>query len=315
MFKAILCCAVLSTGLAAKKDKPHHHTGVLQAYDGKQISYDLTNDQKKKLEIGQPIIINEAKGKSGRGFVLQDIEAPGDVCMSKIMDLANYHKMVPHVRSIEIYEEEKFENGTIRYGAKFNVGVVGMRFGYFLKLTHEPKYMTFTWTLDFKHTSDFDDTVGHWQVMAHPTKRGWSRVLYSTQLKLPTWVPGIIVNFLTNTALVEATGWVRKESEALMKKSGGKTSSISGGATAFAAAADATVTCYSEDEAGAHYDSACFLKSTITLSPPTESSVPATGGDEGTEVEDVVPELQEGGVVVDGASTAQEVEANSENEL
>ena len=71
-----------------------------------------------------------------------------------------------------------------------------MRFGYFLSLTYEPKYLTYTWTLDYQYNSDFgddifyfyfltpfmyniceippppllDDTVGHWQVMDHPTK-------------------------------------------------------------------------------------------------------------------------------------------------
>lgn len=40
-------------------------------------------------------------------------------------------------------------------GAKFDIGVLGMRFGYFLMLTHEPKYNTLTWTLDYRYNSDF----------------------------------------------------------------------------------------------------------------------------------------------------------------
>ena len=63
-------------------------------------------------------------------------------------------------------------------------------------------------------TSDFDDNVGHWQVMKHPTKAGWTRVLYSTNVKLFPWIPNIIVNFITSKALVESTTWVKKESEA-----------------------------------------------------------------------------------------------------
>lgn len=88
--------------------------------------------------------------------------------------------------------------GTTKTGAEFNIGLMGLNFKYFLKLTHEPKYNTLTWTLDYKYNSDFgkspshyhcialqvnssidnanystltDDNVGHWQVMAHPSKR------------------------------------------------------------------------------------------------------------------------------------------------
>ena len=50
--------------------------------------------------------------------------------------------------------------------------------------------------------------------MKHPTKAGWTRVLYSTNVKLFPWIPNIIVNFITSKALVESTTWVKKESEA-----------------------------------------------------------------------------------------------------
>lgn len=63
-----------------------------------------------------------------------------------------------------------------------------MRFGYYLFLTHEPKYNTLTWTLDYRYNSDFgtyfngfeymftsnsylDDNVGHWQLEPHPSRR------------------------------------------------------------------------------------------------------------------------------------------------
>lgn len=51
-----------------------------------------------------------------------------------------------------------------------------MGFGYFLKLTHEPKYNTLTWTMDYRYSSDLDDSVGHWQVMNHPSKRSVAKV-------------------------------------------------------------------------------------------------------------------------------------------
>jgi hypothetical protein len=65
-------------------------------------------------------------------------------------------------------------------------------FGYYLVLTHEPRYNTYTWTLDYEYNSDFDDNTGHWQVVPHPTKAGWSRVLYSTEVKLFPWIPEFV---------------------------------------------------------------------------------------------------------------------------
>lgn len=117
--------------------------------------------------------------------------------------------------------------GSTRVGAQFNVGLMGLSFGYFLKLRHEPKYNTLTWTQDYRYSSDFgnsvlaaclrpsselstissvlyaDDNVGHWQVMPHPSRSGWTRLLYSCKVKLLPWIPEFVVSFLTASALTE----------------------------------------------------------------------------------------------------------------
>jgi hypothetical protein len=49
-------------------------------------------------------------GKSGRGLVIQDINASTAICMGRIRDLAMYSKMVPHVKKVDIYESVKFAN-------------------------------------------------------------------------------------------------------------------------------------------------------------------------------------------------------------
>ena len=46
--------------------------------------------------------------------MLQDVEAPKQVCMDRIRDLENYHKMVPHVRGVEIYNKETLANVIFR---------------------------------------------------------------------------------------------------------------------------------------------------------------------------------------------------------
>lgn len=209
-----LACVIL----ASTMDKPHGHKGVLDFYDGSIIPLKLTGEQEAKLTKGEHVSFNERVGKSGRGVVVQDVQALPSTCMSKIRDLSNYVTMVPNVKKVQIYDTIKHANGTTKTFAKFDVGALGMRFGYFLALTFEPKVNTLTWTLDYRYNSDFDDNVGHWQVLPHPSKKGWTRILYSTKVKLFPWIPEFIVNFLTKTALVQSTTWVRKESEQEQKR-------------------------------------------------------------------------------------------------
>lgn len=54
--------------------------------------------------------------------------------------------------------------------------------------------------------------------MPHPSRKGWSRILYSTKIKLFPWIPEFIISFLTGKALTESTGWVKKYSEEEMEK-------------------------------------------------------------------------------------------------
>merc|ERR1712129_67615 len=42
---------------------------------------------------------------------------------------------------------------------------------------------------------------------------GASRVFYSVDAALPSWVPGFVVNAVTKKALTDATSWVKVESE------------------------------------------------------------------------------------------------------
>jgi hypothetical protein len=99
------------------------------------------------------------------------------------------------------------------------VGVSLLSFTYFLDLKYHPTYFTLTWTLDYRYNSDLDDNTGHWQVLEHPEKGpDYSRVVYSTQVKLFNWIPDFVVNYLVNTALIESTTWVKRESEKVFQQ-------------------------------------------------------------------------------------------------
>jgi hypothetical protein len=55
-------------------------------------------------------MINQRSGSSGRGILIQDVDAPPSVVMSKIVDLVNYPKMVAAVKKVDIYNRHVYEN-------------------------------------------------------------------------------------------------------------------------------------------------------------------------------------------------------------
>lgn len=67
--------------------------------------------------------------------------------------------------------------------------------------------------MDYDKTSDFDDVSGHWHLEDHPDKPGCTRVFYACDVMLRGAIPKPIVNYLSNSALKTATGWVKKECE------------------------------------------------------------------------------------------------------
>ena len=70
------------------------------------------------------VTINERVGKSGRGIVIQDVQAPPAICMDRIRDLPHYHKMVPKVKSIDVYSEEKFTNVIVVIFVIFTIEII-----------------------------------------------------------------------------------------------------------------------------------------------------------------------------------------------
>eukprot|EP01036_Dinobryon_divergens_P029585 gene29585-38706_t len=237
-FQAIVGSLIVVTLLfcdAGTKSRPHSHKGILPPFTGDHIAYNISADQNKKLKAGEPVIINQRNGKSGGAIVLQDVNAPPNLCMDRIRDLGFYHKVLPS-----------------------------------------------------------DDNVGHWQVMPHPTKEGWSRVLYSCRLKLPNWIPDLVVSFLLKSAAIEATTWVKVESEKVFKQ--GKLGSVYEGVKQ-----PNLAPCYEEfaDESAAYDNSCASITETVedasadTAAATTEADPSIENGEGEQGVESVEPEAAE----------------------
>lgn len=56
-----LAVSIIAICYAATKSKPHAHQGVLQAYDGKHISYQISAEDRDKLDAGGYVRIRDIK--------------------------------------------------------------------------------------------------------------------------------------------------------------------------------------------------------------------------------------------------------------
>ena len=119
---------------------------------------------------------------------------------------------------------------------------------YFIEHTYEPSKNCMTFHLDYERLSEFSDTVGYWRA-PHPTRSsldparrpparpprrggscccryvervedGWSRVYYSADSQLPSWVPGFARDKLIQQALRQSTSWVDRHAQRAMGKGG-----------------------------------------------------------------------------------------------
>tara|TARA_Y100001954_G_C15757395_1_gene577124 strand:+ start:603 stop:1250 length:648 start_codon:yes stop_codon:yes gene_type:complete len=199
-----------SAGLmAADANKPHEHQGLVKPIKGAPPELKLTAADQAKLAKGEPVRKRITIGDTGgRGVVVQDIQAPKDVVMGRILDFNNYPKMVDKVKLTKNYETK---GGHVK--THFIIGNFAFEMEYFIDHVVKKDKGYVTWTLDYSRNSDLVDSVGFWHAKVHPTKPGWTRLVYSAEIRLSSWVPGFVENYFAEKGLVNATAWVKKESE------------------------------------------------------------------------------------------------------
>lgn len=147
LFELVVVLLALSVVVVygGSKSRPHNHQGILEPYTGRPLPQHITAEQSAKLDKGEPVssdsngsvltvwyinlttllqvMYTERDGQAGYGVVVQDINATNSVCMDRITDLANYHKMVPHVKSVEVYEKERLTDVSVT-GALRTTGIM-----------------------------------------------------------------------------------------------------------------------------------------------------------------------------------------------
>ncbi|CAN0172482.1 unnamed protein product, partial [Ectocarpus fasciculatus] len=172
----------------------------------------LTKKQRTDLDGGDLVQdmlkgeTDEDGGKGGRALAVQDVNAPAEYVWDRILDFGNYNKMVPKVTECKNYETETLRNGTEIIKTNLKLNVFGVKLNSFFYHTYFPSKSSLTWTLDYSKKSTLDDSVGFWHVATHPSQdkqADWSRVYYSVQLRIPSWIPGIVIGYLNKKAIRE----------------------------------------------------------------------------------------------------------------
>lgn len=216
MSKVILfVLSVLSLSYVVVVDSaPHPHQGIVKPFPGGDPGVKLNAGALKTLKEGKPFKTQIQSGTAGRGMVVQDVKAPTSVVWDRILDFDYYNKMVPKTAESQTYRKEKLRHGQQRIWVRMKVGFPMLKLQFFINHLYDPAKNSLTWTLDYSKKSDLDDSVGFWYVIPHPDNpEHWTRVYYSVEVSMFSWVPKFVVDFMSKQALTDATAWVKKFSE------------------------------------------------------------------------------------------------------
>ena len=199
---------VLSPAMAGDATQPHPHQGVLKPYPRPPKAVPLTAAQEATLATGQPVFVRTDGGDQGRGAAVFIVNAPREKVWKVIKSFSSYPYWVDGVKKCEVYKT----SGNNVY-VRFVIGKMGVEMEYFIKHMVSADGEWITWTLDYSRLSDLDDSVGVWRVVplaSDPTK---SRVEYSVDLKVSSYVPDFVKSYLLDDGIKSATQWVKTQAE------------------------------------------------------------------------------------------------------
>ncbi|CAM9117588.1 unnamed protein product [Chrysoparadoxa australica] len=211
-------CPSFKFGVAPSLTFRDRVSATPQPYKPGMPDVKIGKKEESDLDKGNMVQEKIQVGRQGRAIAVQDVHAPPEYVWDRILDFNNYKNMAPKVQDCYNYYTERMRNGTEIIKTRLRLNVFGVKFDNYIYHTHFPAENTVTWTLDYSKRSDLDDSVGLWHVTPHPKasaeKGDWSRVYYSVSLRVPSWVPGLVISYLQKKAIREANTWVKREAEA-----------------------------------------------------------------------------------------------------
>lgn len=212
-----LLCLFFILGMLNKAypvDEAHEHRGILTPYTQIPETIELSKRDHKQLNKGKAVFKKQLIGDEKRAVVLFKVKANQNLIWSVIKDFANYPLWIEDIKSTKLYKQE--------------AGVLYVRFDAENKYAGKTSWFAKhdypidnegwgSWTLDYDHLSDLDDSVGYWQVIPDAVDPASSLVTYSATLKLKSKAPSFIVSIIVKARLKQATLWVREEAEQRMQ--------------------------------------------------------------------------------------------------
>lgn len=195
---------------AADPNRPQGNQGIAPKFTHPTPTK-LTTDEEAMLAQAQAVRkqIRYANTSGGRGIAIMDVHATPEQIWKVILDFSSYPEWIDHLEKCRIYKRE----GNHIY-VDFVISAFGLDVEYYIDHTYNAEAGYMTWTLDYARTSDIEDSTGYWLVYPVPGKDGWSRVEYTVDLRVKSWVPDFVQNMLANQGLEKATSWVKKQAEA-----------------------------------------------------------------------------------------------------
>ncbi|GKY98316.1 hypothetical protein MPSEU_000789200 [Mayamaea pseudoterrestris] len=209
---------------------PHPHRGKLRPFAISESSSGTIDAKgvilnESVLKQGLPCFTTTTSlEEEGRPMVVQDIHAPVSVVWNRILDFSSYSSMVPNTVESTVYKRESLEHHDNLVPPPRERTFVRLRMGlpmlhkkiqFHINHLHDVPRKIVTWTLDYDQASDIDDTVGMWHVVPHPERpKEWSRVFYSVEMRMFSWVPKMVTNKLVKPekVLTDAVTWVKAAS-------------------------------------------------------------------------------------------------------
>lgn len=206
---------------ASNFNKPHSHMGKVVPFRPGNPNIKLDGKALGILKSGKPYQTQVMSGDSGRGLVVQDVDAPTHIVWGRILDYDNYSNMVPKTvesKNYKVVEHTPTKGNNYlekEIYTRMKVGFPMLKLEFYIRhFLHIREHMSLTWTLDYTKESDFDDSCGYWYCVPHPdSPNERTRVYYSVQVSMFDWVPAFVVDFMSKKALTDATAWVKKYSE------------------------------------------------------------------------------------------------------
>ena len=212
MLKLKICILILClcSQPSFAEQPAHEHNGILTPYIGEPERIELSAKENLRLQMGKPVFKKQLVGKSKRAVAIFHVQVNPSTVWSVIKDFEHYPRWIADIKATDIYRREGSEI-YVRFDAE---NKYAGKSTWFARHDYPDGDRDWgTWTLDYDHLSDLDDSVGYWRVSPLQENPEHSIVVYSASLKLKSKIPSFIIGFIVKARLKKATLWVREQAE------------------------------------------------------------------------------------------------------